>query len=166
MGKQAEPLAHSANASGVPQTLRDHLLTVAKLASQFAQYLGESAPDMAYVLGLFHDLGKATKDFQRYLDLASQGKPSKIVPHSVWGALILCKYLQECGFPLASLPVLGHHAGLKEPGTAALLFKSAAEEEPEKLQEAASFLAQLLAQTHSSVPEIQPPHQGLSLIHI
>ena len=160
MGKQAEPLAHSANASGVPQTLRDHLLTVAKLASQFAQYLGESAPNMAYVLGLFHDLGKATKDFQRYLELASQGKPGKTVPHSVWGALILCKYLQECGFPLASLPVLGHHAGLKEPGTAALSLKSDEEKEPEKLQEAASFFNRMLAQTHSSIPEIQPPQRG------
>ena len=160
MDKQGEPLAHSANATGVPQTLRDHLLAVAKLASQFAQYLGESAPNLAYVLGLFHDLGKATKDFQRYLELASRGRPAKTAPHSVWGALILCEYLQECGFPLASLPVLGHHAGLKEPGAAALLFKDAAEKEPEKLQEVATFFAQLLARIHAPVPEIQPLRQG------
>lgn len=153
-------MAHSANATGVPQTLHNHLLAVAELASRLARPLGELAASLAYVLGLFHDLGKATKGFQHYLELASRGKPSKVVPHSVWGALILCRYLQECSFPLASLPVLGHHAGLKEPGTAALLFKDAVEKEPEKLQEVASFFAQLLTQTHAPVPEIQPPRQG------
>jgi len=155
MSKRVEPLAHSANASGAPQTLRDHLLAVAELASRFAQYLGESASDMAYVLGLFHDLGKATKDFQRYLELAAQGKPSKTVPHSIWGAIILCEYLQECGFPLNSLPVLGHHAGLKEPGTAYLDLKEGEAKEPQKLQEAASFLAQM----HTTFPRIQPLHR-------
>ena len=47
------------------QTLEDHLLNVSKLSGQFAAKIGlEKTGDL---LGLMHDLGKYSSDFQDYI---------------------------------------------------------------------------------------------------
>jgi CRISPR-associated endonuclease/helicase Cas3 len=57
--------AHSANSLGSRHELVAHLRGVAALAREFAGGLG--APDPAYYLGLWHDLGKFSRAFQDYL---------------------------------------------------------------------------------------------------
>jgi len=142
-GNQAEPLAHSAGARGKPQPLSEHLLAVARLAAELARPQGEAAAALAYWLGIFHDLGKATTAFQRYLEEASEGKPARSVPHSIWGALLLARRLNEEVPPLLSLlflPVLGHHSQLKEPGVAAQDLKEAVKNGSEQFQEVKVYL--------------------------
>ncbi len=94
--------AHSANAAGVKHDLINHLEGVADLAEQFAIRFG--AGEMAHVVGLLHDIGKANPKFQAYLE--GQG-PS--VDHKGAGAVVAGNCLE----PLA-LIVAGHHGGLRE----------------------------------------------------
>ncbi len=57
--------AHSRNEHGERHGLVAHLRSVAELAGRFA---GEfQATDMAYFLGLWHDLGKFRPESQQYL---------------------------------------------------------------------------------------------------
>lgn len=143
-------LAHSANAAGKTHLLSEHLLSVAKLASELALPQGNEASNLAYWLGIFHDLGKATASFQRYLKEVSAGRSAQSAPHSIWGALLLAQLRQEFSYPILSLPVLGHHSQLKEPGVAAQdLSRTISEGGDEYLQEVARFLQTL----NPSLPE-------------
>ncbi len=57
-----ELYAHSANSQGQRHKLDDHLKEVARLAKKFADKFG--AGELAYWVGLWHDLGKSSRDFQ------------------------------------------------------------------------------------------------------
>lgn len=88
--------------------LIDHLTTVATLARDFANGFG--AGDLAYQLGLWHDVGKSNPAFQEYLrrchsDPTFKGRGPD---HKAAGAALAQQYLE----PLALL-VQGHHGGLK-----------------------------------------------------
>jgi len=48
-----------------PQSLTDHLVGTANLASKFAESFGSSA--WAYAVGIAHDTGKSPEAWQRYL---------------------------------------------------------------------------------------------------
>ncbi len=148
----ANVLAHSANATGKTHLLSEHLLSVARLASELARPQGNEAGNLAYWLGIFHDLGKATAAFQHYLNEASEGRPAQSAPHSIWGALLLARLRNETRYPLLSLPILGHHSQIKEPGVAAQdLSKAVSEEGNRQLQEVAQFLQALAPQ----LPEVR-----------
>jgi CRISPR-associated endonuclease/helicase Cas3 len=49
----------------VPHDLVDHLVEVAELAAGFAGAFGAS--EAAYAMGLAHDAGKSTANWQRYI---------------------------------------------------------------------------------------------------
>lgn len=100
------------------QPLDEHLKNVAKLAAGFADSFGSSA--WAHNAGLLHDLGKASQEFQKYLeesakqndlDLEVSGKTR--VVHSSQGAVFAEDNLGRAGRFLAYL-VAGHHAGLAD----------------------------------------------------
>ena len=57
--------AHTRNDLGKRHDLVDHLRAVAALASQFAAPF--EASELAHYLGLWHDLGKFSPDFFRWL---------------------------------------------------------------------------------------------------
>src|SRR5690606_3446110 len=82
-------------------------------AALFAADLG--LEKLAYVTGLFHDLGKYNPDFQRRLDGA------KIqVDHSTAGARLLLDLTGGVDRVMAELvayAILGHHAGLPDRKT-------------------------------------------------
>lgn len=69
-------LAHVRQNEGgeyVIHDLEDHLRGVAQLAEQFALDFGSA--DWAYVAGLWHDLGKYSKEFQRRIKSLSGYDP-------------------------------------------------------------------------------------------
>ena len=62
-------IAHLRKKDKEPQYLSDHLNEVSKLAGQFADKIG--LKESGEILGLLHDLGKASKEFQNYIQSAN-----------------------------------------------------------------------------------------------
>lgn len=92
------------------QSLPDHLCAVAELAVGFGAPMGLSGP--ARIAGLFHDLGKYSRDFQRRLD-----GESVQVDHSTAGAAVLMELAQGVDRAIAepvAYAILGHHSGLPD----------------------------------------------------
>lgn len=118
----SEPLAHADALSG--HSLREHLVSVAELASGFAAQF--SASDWARLAGLWHDLGKYRSGFQKYIrqtndaDAHIEGRVGgRDKTHSAAGALWAQKHLEASagnqGAAVArvlSYLIAGHHAGL------------------------------------------------------
>ncbi|HFC09912.1 MAG TPA: CRISPR-associated helicase Cas3' [Chloroflexi bacterium] len=102
-------IAHTRNEQGQYHDLVKHLLNVAKLASAFAANL--QAADVAYYLGLWHDLGKFHPDFQRYLWDADAGIKRKGPDHKAAGARVAVKHLGD----FLGMLIQGHHGGLQSP---------------------------------------------------
>ncbi|WP_460420197.1 CRISPR-associated endonuclease Cas3'', partial [Thermus brockianus] len=118
--------AHTPNGEGRWHFLKDHLEAVAQRASEFAQAFG--TPKLNRALGYLHDAGKATEEFQDYLQRVARGGRLQKVPHSIWGAALAYALLSfthkekgkfaQSGWEALALPVLGHHAGLPSRGEA------------------------------------------------
>jgi CRISPR-associated endonuclease/helicase Cas3 len=120
------PIAHSRESDSEIQSLSEHLLNVARNTSKLAGKIGLS--DCGYLIGLLHDVGKYTEEFQEYIEKAiaenkdpdsddTKSKKGKI-DHSSAGAQIIWQDLSKKGgtyIPLAqclSLCVASHHSGL------------------------------------------------------
>lgn len=86
------------------QLLADHLETVGKIAEKSAQAF--NCGQLAKAIGLLHDLGKYSQEFQRRL----QGDP-KPVNHATWGAIQAVKKYEGIGQLMAYI-IAGHHTGL------------------------------------------------------
>lgn len=96
------------------QLLSDHLISVAELAAGFSR--NEDVSKLAYLAGLFHDLGKYSAAYQNRL--INQGQK---VDHSTAGAQEIKKLWKnsEKNFlaTLVSYCVSGHHTGLPDYGS-------------------------------------------------
>ena len=97
------------------EPLEDHLREVAELAGDFAAAFG--AKDWGHLAGLWHDLGKYSREFQGYLravtseaHLEEKEVPGR-VDHSTAGAQHADRSVKVVGRLLAYL-IAGHHAGL------------------------------------------------------
>lgn len=89
---------------GAVQTVMEHLAGTAKLCAGFAQRFGEE--ERGHLLGLAHDIGKCSNEFQRRLN----GGPK--VDHATAGALE-CAQIGENAMACC---VAGHHGGLPDFG--------------------------------------------------
>lgn len=96
------------------QPLEDHLKRVAELARSFADEFGVG--EWGYLAGLWHDLGKYSKEFQKYL--SSSGDPDAHieakqgrVDHSTAGAQLAFRKSKNEG-KLLAYAIAGHHTGL------------------------------------------------------
>ena len=118
------PFAHSlpGRSQSEWQTLEDHSQNVAKLAAEFAAPFGCS--EAARLLGLVHDMGKATEEFQEYLketnevacneDDEGDAFVRKHGPdHSTFGAQWLDRSVKGLGRLLAYASA-GHHSGIPD----------------------------------------------------
>jgi CRISPR-associated endonuclease/helicase Cas3 len=118
--------------------LDEHLRGVAVLAADFAADFDSS--NWASIAGLWHDLGKYSTEFQRYIKTVSgydaeahiEGAPGR-VDHSTAGAIHAVRQFGAHGRILAYL-IAGHHAGLAdwsaaETGGKALSIRLGAEQD-------------------------------------
>ena len=108
---------------GKTQSLEEHLRAVSQMAGEFAEIFGGG--DLARWLGMRHDLGKYSDEFQEYIQLSwrqrAEARGESIAPaphrgsvdHSSAGALLawLC---DKAGLARKSLAYVmaGHHGGL------------------------------------------------------
>lgn len=104
---EIEFFAHTPNNGGRWHELSNHLQSVAAQAREFAEPLG--APEVGYLLGLWHDVGKCAPLFQQYLQDAHSGQARRRGPdHKGAGALLAAKHLGP-----AAMAIQGHHGGLR-----------------------------------------------------
>lgn len=116
------PLAHIASdRSGrwlPPQTLREHLENVSRLAGEFASEF--SSGEIGSLLGLAHDLGKWSPEWQNYFRNKTGfpgDKPAETfrrVEHSIYGAKVLETNLGRVLGRVFGFPIAGHHSGLAD----------------------------------------------------
>ena len=98
--------AHTVEGEGKEawQPLAEHLQNVASLSAGFADKFG--APQLGHLIGLVHDAGKGSAEFQERLE----GRPG-MVDHSTAGAKLLAERYGAWG-KLLAYAVAGHHGGL------------------------------------------------------
>ena len=101
-------IAHSANSSGIKQTIKEHSSGVAKLMREFS--LSESFADLYEFCGFIHDMGKYSDSFQKYI--RGQGNKTR---HSIYGAILA----KDTSLIEVMFPVYGHHAGLPDKSSMA-----------------------------------------------
>lgn len=101
--------AHVREDTGEVQTVKQHSESTADLCRSFA--IAE-LQDLAYGIGLAHDIGKYQPSFQRRIS----GENVR-VEHSGCGAVVMKEKLGYCSGYLAGLCIAGHHAGLPDSGS-------------------------------------------------
>lgn len=121
-------IAHVRKAGGEPQSLEEHLLGVAEIAKRLASKIGLEL--QGELIGLLHDLGKYSNEFQTYLKsavgLINQDEDEFVevrglkgkVDHSTAGAQLVWEELSKHGQlgqivgQMLSLCIASHHSGL------------------------------------------------------
>lgn len=131
----AEPayIAHRRKTDGATQSLEKHLLEVAGLSRKFASKIGLT--EQGELIGLVHDLGKYSKEFQAYLKssvgLLNQDEDEEFVDvqglkgkvdHSTAGAQLVWKEvtrqtanqtgIEQVVGQILALCIASHHSGL------------------------------------------------------
>lgn len=102
--------AHSINSAGQRQPLDEHLREVARLAALLASPFGGET--LAHAAGLWHDLGKADPEWQRYLLENEAGTRTRGTgpDHKCAGA----KVALDSGQQAVALLIHAHHGGLQD----------------------------------------------------
>ncbi len=125
---QSRFIAHFRERDSEPQVLADHLTGVSTLAGEFAAKIG--LKEIGEILGLLHDLGKGSEEFQDYIQSATgvkdpdsddyvdaKAKKGK-VDHSSAGAQVIFEKLCSKGSKgliaaqVLALCLASHHSGL------------------------------------------------------
>lgn len=128
MSKIDSYIAHQRKADEAVQSLESHLLEVSEIAKSLAAKIG--LQDQGELMGLLHDLGKYSDEFQTYLKSAvglidqdeddyvdAKSKKGK-VDHSTAGAQLIWQELSTRGEmgsivgQILSLCIASHHSGL------------------------------------------------------
>ncbi len=128
MNKTTLYIAHQRKSDGVVQSLENHLLGVSRIAQSLAAKIG--LHEQGELIGLLHDLGKYSEEFQAYLKsavgLIEQDEDNYVdaksqkgkVDHSTAGAQLVWRELSPRGKmgpivgQMLSLCIASHHSGL------------------------------------------------------
>lgn len=101
------------------ELLDDHARRVAHLARSFAAEFG--AGDWGELLGRWHDLGKRSDEFQRYIRATGdpdagedEGNPAGRVDHSTFGAQHAARVVGKHFGQLLAYCIAGHHGSLPD----------------------------------------------------
>lgn len=116
--------AHTpASPGGSWHLLPGHLLSTASKAREFADAF--ACGDIAYIMGLFHDAGKFSDEFQNYLRACYEASLKAAAPprpgtaeHKAAGSAIVLDKLADNAGAIAALCIMGHHGGLLSPSSA------------------------------------------------
>lgn len=106
-------LGHKNMKDNSEQTLKEHLIGVSELAGKFASEFGEN--EIGKLVGLYHDIGKYSEEFQKYIRQESKKK----VDHSSAGAKELFSQ-KTYETLLAAFCIAGHHCGIPNIGNRAV----------------------------------------------
>src|SRR4030043_1568061 len=128
MFRNTDYIAHSREKDGEIQSLVNHLEEVSKKTGEFASKVG--LKEQGEVIGLLHDIGKASHEFEQYIKSAvglinpdedgyvdADGLRGK-VDHSTAGAQIIYRTCAQNGneaiflAQVLSLCLASHHSGL------------------------------------------------------
>lgn len=105
----------------IVQDLKDHLLHVAVLCRGYMERMG--CPAMGYLVGLFHDAGKAGASFQKRMEVIASGQPDpgQKGGHASAGAVLLHRLGGEQGdmskrYVMQAMceAIFSHHAALPD----------------------------------------------------
>ncbi|MGB3477935.1 MAG: CRISPR-associated helicase Cas3' [bacterium] len=128
MFRDADYIAHRRIEDGEIQNLVDHLEAVAKKTGEFASKIG--LKEQGELLGLLHDMGKASQEFEQYIksavglinsdedDYVDAASKKGKVDHSTAGAQVIYRNLADRGAEalfvaqVLSLCIVSHHSGL------------------------------------------------------
>lgn len=148
--------AHTPNDEGKWHYLEDHLKEVARLAKQFAGKF--DAGDLAYWIGLWHDLGKSNPDFQDYLKACQRDERHEKVPHAIWGAVLAYWLINRNGkndrWEEIALTIAGHHGGINQPGTLSQRFEESTKNNQVVFHAVAEYAKGLPSPQKVSLPEM------------
>ncbi len=112
--------AHSSNGRR-RHGLVEHLEGTARLAEEFGRWFGQ--PQACRAAGLWHDVGKVSAEFQRYLAACETPvHPPHGPDHKAAGAVVVAGRRDTA--PVAPL-ILGHHGGIPDFGEAQPLLAAA-----------------------------------------
>jgi CRISPR-associated endonuclease/helicase Cas3 len=105
--KALHPAAHTPRVPGGEwHDLATHLHATAAKAKARADKFG--AGNLAYLAGLWHDLGKYNPAFQQYLIDSHEGREVTSTLHAIYGAL----WAAGQGLPELEQVIAGHHTGM------------------------------------------------------
>lgn len=150
-------IAHIRESDGREQLLSAHCRNVAALCSRGAEIVGLSK--LARLIGLMHDMGKATDEFADYLRAALRDDKAKSPHHHAptgaiyayrrWFMRENASACERAAAQIAMLCILGHHAGLTDcldvKGKSTLLKNMKDEAVPVHADEAIAWFLQNIA---------------------
>lgn len=142
--------AHSPNAAGAWHRLDDHLRGTAALAARFAGAFG--CGELAWWLGLLHDAGKASCEWQQRLRLVAGTDQPVRTEHKLLGA----RLARERGLGWLALAIAGHHGGLTSASSLRTKLKSLTGADEARENEALGALRGLLPEI-DVMPSVRLP---------
>ena len=155
--------AHTPNDKGNWHGLSDHSEGVANCAKQFADKF--HAGDLAYWIGLWHDLGKSNPEFQDYLKTCQRDKRHEKVPHAVWGAALAYRLLrhniEEDRWKEIAMTIAGHHGGIDQPGSLSQRLEERMQNNQVILQNVVEYAKTLSPPPRITLPELTPTQREL-----
>lgn len=103
---------------GAVQTLEDHLRNTAMICRSFTSKIGMG--DAGTIMGLLHDLGKATNTFNEYIMMDDSSRLRGSIDHSTAGAQYLQnfrkagkdEFLPSLAIEMMQISMVSHHSGL------------------------------------------------------
>ncbi|MEW6054739.1 MAG: CRISPR-associated helicase Cas3' [Nitrospirota bacterium] len=158
-----ELYAHSPNENGDWHHLDAHLKEVAELAKEFASKF--DAGDLAYWIGLWHDLGKCLPEFQAYLQACAKKEHHSKFPHAIWGAILTYRLFtqnkEDDRWKEIAIAIAGHHGGMDQPGSLSQRLENRLQNSQTIFDKVIEYVKQLPSPPKIHLPELNRTQREL-----